>query len=134
MLQESAPDAPLRAAHDLPAIHHQFIAGWRKETGRIDAIAGQTRFLGIRSKYGGHAQIIVCEAKSFGHSSIVSVNGIAEAGRIVRDQGICEFVIVQYSAPTGGTVNNADTICAAIVHVHGPLDVLMAAKRDGRTA
>src|SRR5213594_3717620 len=134
MLQETAPDAALCAADNLPATNHKFVPGWRNETGRINAIAGVLRLLGIGRKYGGHSKIVVCEAQSFGHSSVISINGIAKVGRIVRNHGIREFVIVQHRTATGRTVNYVDTICAAIVHVHGLLDVLIPAKRDRRTA
>src|SRR5437016_12687470 len=101
MLQETPPYTPLCAAYDLAAIDHQFIAGGRKEAGRIDAVVQHIGFSGIRRKYRRDPEIVVSEAKSLGYPPVIPVDRIAEIGGIVRNHGVREFVIMQHSTAAG---------------------------------
>src|SRR5207247_193468 len=126
MLQETPPYTPLCAAYDLAAIDHQFIAGGGKETGRIDAVVQHIGFYVIRTKFRRDSEIVVSEAKTLGSPPVVPVDCIAEIEGIVRNHGVGEFVIVQHSTAAGRPLNDVDTICPAIVHVHSFLDLLIA--------
>src|SRR5204863_4030609 len=125
-LKETPPSPPLCAADDFAAIDHQFIGGGGKKTGGIDAVVQHIGFSGIRSKFRRDSEIVVSEAKSLGYPPVVPVDCIAEIEGIVRNHGVGEFVIVQHCTAAGRPVNDVDTICPAIVHVHSFLDLLIA--------
>src|SRR5689334_1893846 len=104
MLQKAGADAPLRAADDLPASNHQFVSRWRHKAGGIASRIGHFGLTGIGGQNGGNSKLVVAKAKRFGDPLVISIDRVAESGGIIRNNGVCEFVIMQDGPATRWTM------------------------------
>jgi hypothetical protein len=68
------------------------------------------------------------------YAFVVRVNRVAEARRIIGNDGIRQFVVVQYGSAPGWPMDDINPMLIAVFLVDRALDSLISTERNGWTA